>query len=76
MSEIDAADDTPEEPGPDMVEAFAKQLFRSESPPDLLWDTRLFEATGRSTEGLNVASEPVKDEYRRRAHDMLLNPAS
>lgn len=67
--------DTPEEPSPEMVEAFAKQLFRAENRPDLLWDTKLFEKMGRPTEGLEVAGEPVKDHYRRRAHEMLLNPA-
>ncbi|WP_020180454.1 hypothetical protein [Methylopila sp. M107] len=74
MSEVDAAAETPEEPSAEIVEAFAKQLFRSENPPGVLWDTKLFEQAGRPTEGLEVASEPVKDDYRRRAHEMLLNP--
>lgn len=64
-----------EAPDPDLAEGLAKQLFRSENPPDLLWDTRLFDRMGRSTEGLSVASEAVKDDYRRRATEMLLTPA-
>lgn len=67
-------DNAPEEPAAEMVEAFAKQLFRSENAPHLLWDTKLFEQTGRSTHGLRVADAAVKDEYRRRAHEMLLDP--
>ncbi|MDR4307508.1 hypothetical protein IHQ68_12865 [Chelatococcus sambhunathii] len=63
-----------EEPSAEIVEAFAKQLFRSESAADVLWDTALFERMGRSTEGLKVADEALKDDYRRRAHEMLLDP--
>lgn len=73
MSDQDATARIPEEPDPDLVEAIAKQLFRAESPPDLLWDTRLFEEAGRSTEGLKVASDDVKDEFRRRAHETLID---
>lgn len=58
---------------PELVEAFAKQLFRTENPPGMLWDTKLFERTGRSVEGLSVASDATKHEYRRRANDMLLS---
>ncbi|HEY0291834.1 MAG TPA: hypothetical protein VGC51_05785 [Hansschlegelia sp.] len=65
----------PEEPAPEMVEAFAKQLFRSENPPDLLWDTKIFESAGRSTEGLRVVDPAAKDEYLRRAHELLLDAA-
>lgn len=69
MSDID---DTPEEPAPEMVEALAKQLFRAENPPSLLWDTKLFESSGRSTDGFEVASEATRDAYRKRAHELLL----
>ena len=69
MSDID---DTPEEPSPELVEAMAKQLFRAENPPSLLWDTKLFEASGRSTEGFQVAADEARDAYRKRAHEMLL----
>ena len=74
MSGNELAGNTSEAPAPEIVEAFAKQLFRSENPPDHLWDTKLFDQMGRSTEGLNVADEALKDAYRGRARDMLLNP--
>lgn len=60
---------------PDLTEGLAKQMFRAESPPDLPWDTKLFDRMGRSTEGLSVASEPVKEDYRQRASEMPLTPA-
>lgn len=75
MSEqTDVGVETPEEPSAEIVEAFAKQLFRSENAFDVLWDTKLFEQAGRSTEGMKVASPDEKDVYRLRAREMLLNP--
>jgi hypothetical protein len=69
-------DATPEEPDPQLVEAFAKQLFRQEHPPHLLWDAALFERAGRSLDGMEIADEAVKDDYRRRAHAALLEAAA
>lgn len=74
MSAVNAAGDK-QRPDPELVEAFAKQLLRSENRPDLLWDTKLFERTGRSIEGLEVASDAANTDYRRRAQDMLIGPA-
>ncbi len=74
MTDAEVTEAVPEEPSPEIVEAFAKQLFRSENPADMLWDTALFERMGRSTEGLKVADASLKDDYRRRAHEMLLDP--
>lgn len=68
------APDTPEEPDAALVEGLAKQLFRAENPPDVLWDTTLFERMGRSTEGMTVADAETRDAYLRRAHALLLNP--
>jgi hypothetical protein len=61
----------PDAPDPVLVEAVAKQLFRAENPPHTLWDTKLHEQSGRSTEGLRTASTEVKDAYRTRAKDAL-----
>lgn len=61
------------EPDPAIVEAFAKQLFRSENPADVLWDTALFEQMGRSTDGLKVADEHTKAIYRARTREALLS---
>ncbi|MFC7051605.1 hypothetical protein ACFQI3_02765 [Hansschlegelia quercus] len=54
------------EPDPEVLEAFARQLFRSENPPDVLWDTALFERMGRSINGLKVADAETKAAYRAR----------
>lgn len=70
---MSADQDIPEEPDAALVEGLAKQLFRAENPPDMLWDTALFERMGRSTEGFRVATQDLKDAYMKRAHEALLN---
>ena len=55
------------------LEALARQLFRSENPPDVLWDTALFERMGRSTDGIKVADEKTKAAYRARTRQALAN---
>lgn len=58
----------------EMVEAIAKQLFRAENAPSLLWDAKLFERAGMSTDGFMFVSEDEKAAYRRRAEEVLLKP--
>lgn len=60
-----------EEATPEMVEAIAKQMFRAENPPSLLWDGVMFERAGLPTEGYLFASEDEKAAYRRRAEAAL-----
>jgi hypothetical protein len=64
---------TPEEPAAELVEAFAKRLFRNESPPNAVWDLEILEQTGASLEHAAPATEEIKDAYRRRAHQILLD---
>ena len=56
-----------EEATPEMVEAIAKQLFRAENPPSILWDDTLFVRAGLPTEGYLFASEEDRKTYRERA---------
>lgn len=63
-----------EEPSAEMVEAIAKQLFRAENPPSLLWDTTLFDRAGLSTEGYSFITPEVRTRYLERAHTVLLDP--
>lgn len=60
-----------DEATPEMVEAIAKQLFRAENPPSLLWDAKLFEQAGLPTEGYLFVSEDEKAAFRRRAREVL-----
>lgn len=65
-----------EEPTPEMIEAIAKQFFRAENPPSLLWDAALFVKAGLPTEGYLFVGEEKKAEYRRRAREALSVPQS
>lgn len=56
---------------PEMIEAVAKQLFRAENPPSLLWDDKLFVQAGLPTEGYLFVGEDEKAAFRRRAREVL-----
>jgi hypothetical protein len=66
---------TGEQLEPEILEALARQLFRSENPPDVLWDTALFERMGRSTEGMKVVDHKTRESYRARTRQALADAA-
>lgn len=65
-----------DEDTPEMVEAIAKQLFRAENPPSILWDDALFVRAGLPTEGYMFASEEKRNDYRERARSHLTDTTS
>jgi hypothetical protein len=65
-----------EEATPEMVEAIAKQLFRVENPPSILWDDTLFVRAGLPTQGYQFATGEDRAAYRERALAHFSNASS